>query len=367
MNIEYLEAIDTLNSVQPTRTVAELDEAHAEAWQHFVARHPDATLYHTLPWRAVIAQVFGHRPIYLFCKDQQGIRGILPMFLVRWPVLGAKLISMPYDIGSGGALADDEAAERMLVEEAARRAEQLRVNYLELRYAAPRPALDGLALTPSAPVIISEMDLTTEEEVWAGVNKDHRKSLRKAENRGVSVRMAHTLDDYKTFYGLYLQVFRDFGTPPYSIDYFVALWQQLHASGAVRLLLAYVDDRCVGGLQLFCWQKNLVSKFAACLPEAVPLRAYHALYWEAIRYGLQHGYQKLSWGTSAQNQTGLIDFKERWGAQSRPAVLYDLAVRKEAPDLEKYYDSENLPQRLWKKLPIPATRLLGGLVNRWYC
>ena len=118
---------------------------------------------------------------------------------------------------------------------------------------------------------------------------------------------------------------------------------------------------------LFCWQTNLVSKFAACLPEAVPLRAYAALYWQAILLGLDEGYRRLSWGTSSRDQTGLIEFKERWGSQTQPVCVYSLPVRGKAPDLERYYDSHGLTRRLWRKLPLPATRWLGGPLNRWFC
>jgi lipid II:glycine glycyltransferase (peptidoglycan interpeptide bridge formation enzyme) len=123
----------------------------------------------------------------------------------------------------------------------------------------------------------------------------------------------------------------------------------------------------VGGLLLFCWGKNLVSKFAACLPEAVPLRAYVALYWRAIQLGLKSGYRRLSWGTSSRDQTGLIEFKERWGARTQPAVLYDLPVKGKIPSIEKYYDSEGLAHRVWRMLPLSATRNIGGLLNRWFC
>jgi len=199
------------------------------------------------------------------------------------------------------------------------------------------------------------------------MEKDHRKAIRKAENRGVEVREAQSLEDFEDFYQVYLRVFRAFGTPPYGANYFPTLWQHLRASGAMRLLLARVEQRCVGGLLLFCWRRNLVSKFAACLPEAVPLRAYVALYWRAIQLGLKLGYRQLSWGTSSRDQMGLIEFKERWGAHTRPAVLYDLPVRGKIPSIEKYYDAEGLTRRLWRMLPISTTRNVGGFLNRWFC
>jgi hypothetical protein len=347
--------------------VRELPTTEEDHWTHFVTRHPDANLYHTLAWRDVLQEVFGHRPIYLLCEQDGKVCGVLPMFLVKFPLLGSKLISIPYDIGSGGALAVDEVSERALMERAVALANEFHVNYLELRCAERRPVVESLRLQRSEPVLISEMELDTEAQVWSRMEKDHRKAIRKAENRGVEVREAETLEDFQDFYHVILRVFRAFGTPPYGANYFPILWRRLHASGAVRLLLAHVERRCVGGLLLFCWGRNLVSKFAACLPEAVPLRAYVALYWRAIQFGLNSGYRRLSWGTASRDQVGLIEFKERWGAQTHPAVLYDLPVRGKIPSIEKYYDSQGLSRRLWRWLPLSTTRLGGAGLSQWFC
>ncbi len=355
--------------------VRELREADADRWTEFVTAHPAANLYHTLLWRDLLVEVFGHQPVYLLAECVGEICGALPMFLVKAPLLGSKLISLPYDIGSGGPLvsngkldgAQGDEVERALVEGAASSARELQVNYLEIRSGSERSALAPLGLRRSEPVLISEMELDDEAGVRMRFKEDHRKAIRKAERRGVTVREADCLADYHAFYHVYLRVFRDFGTPPYGANYFPAVWRRLHSSGASRLLLADAGGRCVGGLLLFCWGQNLVSKFAACLPEAVPLRAYVALYWRAIQLGMQCGYRRLSWGSSSRSQSGLIDFKERWGSRSHPAAVYSMSVKRDAPSLEKYYDSEGLTRRLWRTLPIGVTRAGGAIINRWFC
>ena len=336
-------------------------------WMSFVDGHPDATLYHTLPWRDFLAAVFGHAPCYMVAQDGDRISGVLPLFHVRFPMLGSKLISLPYDIGSGGALADSAAAEQALAGAAMALARERGVDYLELRHGSERPALAPLGLRTQTPVLISDMVLESEAAVQSRVASDHRKAVRKAASRGVTVRLAETQQDYQAFYDVYLRVFRDFGTPPYQARYFTALRERFHADGSVRLFLADAGGRCVGGLMMFCWRRSLVSKFAACLPEAVPLRAYAALYWRAIEFGLANGYRRLSWGTSSRDQGGLIEFKERWGATTQPVVLYDLDVRGRAPDLASYYDSGGLARKVWRRLPLGLTRAGGAVLNRWFC
>jgi len=344
-----------------------LQAADEPRWTDFVSRHPGATLYHTLDWREVLTRVFGHRPQYLWCEDGGRVLGVLPLFRVSLPLVGSKLISIPYDIGSGGPLAEDDRAERELASRAMELAREQRVGFLEMRCGAARPALERLELERGEPVILSDVALDDREAVWGRIAKDHQKSIKKADRRGVTVREADGLEDYLKFYRVYLKVFRDFGTPPYAERYFRTLWEVLHPSGGVRLFVAEAGGRYLGALQLFCWHRRLVSKFAACLPEAVPLRAYPALYWRAMEWGLDNGYEHLSWGTSSRAQSGLIEFKERWGAYSHPAVFYGLPVRGALPDVEKYYESGGLARAVWRRLPLGITPFLGGLINRWFC
>jgi hypothetical protein len=348
--------------------VRPLADAEAERWTGYLVGHPEATLYHTLAWREVVREVFAHRPYYLIAERNGQVCGVLPLFLARFPLLGSKLISLPYDIGSGGPLASDLAAETALVRHAMQLARSLGVKYLELRSGGPRPACDALGLLRSEPVVISDMDLGEDERaVWSAVSADNRQSIRKAKNRGVTVRDAASEADVRAFYQVYLEAFLAFGTPPYGPRYFPTVWRRLHETGGVRLLLAEVEGQCVGGLVLYCWQKNLVSKFAACRASAVPLRAYPALYGAAIETALGLGARRLSWGTSARHQQGLIEFKERWGAKSRTAAIYHLPVRGSPPSIERYYDSEGLERKLWRKLPVGVTPLLGDWLSRWFC
>jgi hypothetical protein len=357
-----------VNAVTAARPVVRQAGSGDDAqWTEFLRSHPDANLYHTPAWRGIVTQVFAHTPMYLAAESAGKFSGILPLFLVKAPLLGSKLISLPYDIGSGGALASDPASERMLVERAIAIAREKRVNYLELRYGAPRDFLEQMGFVRTEPALISEMELGPEDQVWANVEKDHRKAVQKAAKRGIEVREAVTLEDFREFERVQLRVFRDFGTPPYGSNYFPTLWRNLLPAGQVKILLSYLDGGCVGGLVLFGWGTNMVSKFAACLPHAVPSRAYAALYWRAIQIGIQLGYKRLSWGTSSRDQTGLIEFKERWGAVTRPGVLYSIPIRGRIPDISKYYDSSGIERRIWRKLPIGMTQIGGRVLSRWFC
>jgi hypothetical protein len=223
-----------------------------------------------------------------------------------------------------------------------------------------------MGLERAEPVLISDLRID-EGDPWSRVSSDNRQSIRKAAKRGVVVREATRVEDYEEFYRIYLEAFRAFGTPPYGARYFPTLWRRLGPDRSVRLLVASMEGRIVGGLVMFAGRRNWVSKFAACAPVAVPARGYAALYGAAIDQAIAEGAARLSWGSSAPHQRGLVEFKERWGAVTYPAVLYSLPIRGAVPSLAAYYDEGGFARTVWRRLPIPVTAALGGVLNRWFC
>src|SRR5262245_2290645 len=159
------------------REVASQDTAR---WEDFLAKSAGANLYHTPLWCDVVKECFGHTPLYLLSERAGQVTGVLPLFLIRNPILGRKLISMPYDIGSGGAIAADPESEGALAEQSVSLARNYGAKFLELRPSRPQPVLADLGFRRSEPVIISDMELDSQTAVWGRVSKDHIKAIRKA-------------------------------------------------------------------------------------------------------------------------------------------------------------------------------------------
>lgn len=336
-------------------------------WDGYLAAFPEATLYATSAWCALIAEVFGHRARRLVAEHGGRVRGVLALYKVRLPLLGAKWLSLPFDVGSGGPLADGSDGERLLLARAVELARESPAKYLQLRARRAPAGADELGFTASTPLRVTRLEVDGEQQAWARVAKHHQRSVRTAEKRGVRVRPAASLEDVRAFHAVYLRAFRDFGTPPYPWSYFRAAWERLRPPGHAHLLLAEAEGAVIGGMLLFGWHRTLAMKFAIVLPETQALRPYAALYWAAIQLAAARGHREISWGSSAPAQTGLLEFKERWGGASAPVHFHDLALRAAPPDIERYYDSEGFARRVWKRLPIPLTALLGGPLNRWFC
>jgi len=59
--------------------VNEATPADAAAWDHTVARHRDATVFHNFGWRRAVEDVFGHQAHYLAAwRDERMVNSARP-------------------------------------------------------------------------------------------------------------------------------------------------------------------------------------------------------------------------------------------------------------------------------------------------
>ena len=77
-----LDSETTITSWQP--------EAESECWNH------DSTnLAHAPEWYTIFQKAYGHKPLYFMAKSNSGETAWLPAFLIRRPIVGPVITSMP--------------------------------------------------------------------------------------------------------------------------------------------------------------------------------------------------------------------------------------------------------------------------------
>jgi hypothetical protein len=107
-------------------------QADASRWEAFVATCAEATFFHAIGWREIIADEFRHPTHYLIAERGAEIAGILPLAEVRSRLFGHSLVAVPFGV-YGGPAANDADAERALIDAAVDLARSLGVDHLELR------------------------------------------------------------------------------------------------------------------------------------------------------------------------------------------------------------------------------------------
>jgi FemAB-related protein (PEP-CTERM system-associated) len=315
-----------------------------------LSRHP--------AWLTVLEKGLRHTPYCLEAADGERTRGFLPLAYVRSWLFGRFLVSLPY-LNYGGPVADSDGVAHLLIDHAAVLADHLGVRYLELRntWAYDHPALGQRVGTkmhmrlplPSKP-----------EELWGQIPSKVRNQVRKGQKSDLAVAWgaADALDD---FYTVFARNMRDLGTPVYSKALFGAILEQF--PDRAEFCVVRAGERPVAAaLLLHGWGVTEVPS-ASSLREFNHTNANMLMYWHLLERAVQRGQDVFDFGRSSEDSS-TFRFKKQWGASPSPAEWqYHLragGVGDMRPDNPRY----GLMIRLWKRLPVSITRLVGpGIVR----
>jgi lipid II:glycine glycyltransferase (peptidoglycan interpeptide bridge formation enzyme) len=153
------------------------------------------------------------------------------------------------------------------------------------------------------------------------------RNIARASREGVAVRRGLDPDDLLgVFYDLHLRTRRRQGVPIQPRRFFRLLWDRFLAHGRGVVFVAEVDGQPVAAAVFLGWKRVLVYKFGASDEAAWPRRPNHALFWEAIQWGCQEGFEMLDFGRTDLGNEGLRAFKAGWGT-SETALVYSTLGR----------------------------------------
>ena len=335
-----------------------LVDSQLRAWDSFVQSVGDATSYHQFRWKTVITRSFGHPCHYLGVVDNNGDwQGVLPLVHMRSKLFGNFLISVPF-VNYGGLLYKNDSAKELLLDEAERLRSALGATHVELRHAGRN--LRGIQTRQNK--VSMFLDLAPDvESQWRAFNAKLRNQIRKAEKSGLQFAVGH-LELLDGFYAVFARNMRDLGTPVYGKSFFRNILEVFPDS--TNIFAVYHETRMIAA-GIGSWFKNTLEiPWASSISDYKMLCPNNMLYWGAIRFAIGKGLNRLDFGRSTPHE-GTYHFKKQWGAQ--PVQLYWqylMDSHKTMPDLSPSNPKYQAAIRIWQRLPLPATRVLGPMIVR---
>lgn len=332
------------------------------AVEAFLQTQEDATVFHRPEWHEVIRATYGHECDYWTAWRGDCVSGVFPVVSVRAPLLGGKMVAMAYQMHSGLPIGD-AASSVALVEACAANAHRARSRYVEIRHHQPAPWLEELGFRRIESGLCTTI-VPLEGIELGRIRRNHRRSVRSAEEQGLGVSATESLADLRTFNDLYRREARSLGSPVAGWSFFENLRRL--AAPCYRLFLARRSGRVIAGLLTVGDDRLTFARLAAySTPEAMSLRAGAALYWAAISNAAERGCRALSCGLSWIRDEGLIHWKEGWGGTTQPVYMHALEINSAVPAPGGYFEGYGLAKSIWKRLPLPVVDRIGHAVTRW--
>jgi FemAB-related protein (PEP-CTERM system-associated) len=327
-------------------------------WERFVGRNCRVPLSYHPAWLQVLERGLRHVPYLIEAVEAHETVGLLPLAFVESRLFGRFLAGVPY-LNYGGVMADDELVSRKLIDRAIELADELDVRHLELRH---KQAIDHPRLTTRTGHkvhMIRELPKTP-EALLKQLQSNVRNHIRKGQKNGLVVAWGGE-ELLPEFYDVFSHNMRDLGTPVYSIELFRAALRQF--PDRAELCVVRLGTKAVAaGMPIHGWKTTEI-------PSASSLRPYNStnanslMYWNLLERAIERGQETFDFGRSTPG-TSVCSFKEQWGAKPEPAEWQYYMRTGNSDDMRPDNPRYERLVKIWRRLPVGLTRLVGPPIVR---
>lgn len=337
-----------------------VDPTGIPGWEERLARHPEATVFHTAAWAHVLSETYGYLPTCFTVLEEDRLVALLPFMEIRSRLTGTRGVSLPFTDECRPILPKTLSFDDV-VPEVISRAGSRGWKTIEVR-----GRCRGMGNLPaSAEYWTHELDLTPGEAALpSGYRPNVQRNIRKAEKSGVTVAPDPTPEGVREFYRLNCMTRRQHGLPPQPARFFENLRSHVLGKGFGTLLLARHEGKAVAGAVFLHFAGKAVYKYGASDRRFQELRPNNLLFRVGIRHLCGIGVRSLSFGRTDLHHEGLRQFKLSWGAVEKTLqyARYDVPSKSY---LSPKRDRGTIPwETAMSKLPLPVLRLIGRVAYR---
>jgi CelD/BcsL family acetyltransferase involved in cellulose biosynthesis len=206
------------------------------------------------------------------------------------------------------------------------------------------------------------LDLTqSAEQIFDGLHPScARRAIRRAEREGLSYEAGTSDRLVSSFYELLRLTRRRHGLPPQPLTWFRNLIACVRDGLAIHV--ASKDGLPVAGILTLSFKKTMVYKYGGSDARHHRLGSMPFLFWRAIQWAKAQGIEEMDLGRSALDQSGLIAFKDHFGATRTTLTYYTCPERR--PGKAHAGPLSRAARRVVAHLPDAALDLTGRLLYK---
>lgn len=333
-----------------------LDRHAASRWDDFVESQPQATFFHLSGWAELIESVFGHRCHYLYVERAGHIQAILPLVHMKTRLFGQSLSSLPFAV-YGGIIAVDDDSRLLLEQQAERLAQESGINIIEYRNRSQ--VHSDWARKDLYATFRRELNPDPEASLLQ-IPRKQRAVVRKTLDQA---QLTASLDnDLDSFYQMLSLSYLNLGTPIFPKRWFSELLRVF--AGKADILTVRHQGQAVSAVLNFYFRDQVLPYYGGGGDSARDLKANDFMYWQLMCLSAERGYRLFDFGRSKYG-TGSFNFKKNWGFEPEPLFYeYQLLNGAEMPNISPTNPKYELMIRLWQKLPLKVSQLLGPMLAK---
>ena len=331
-------------------------------WDAYVKLHQDGSFFHLSGWHIVIEKSFNHVCHFLYAEKEGDICGVLPLVEVRSKLFGHALVSTPFCV-YGGAIGDSADIVRHLEHEACQLAEQLGVDYLELRY---KNKQDSTLILKQAHSTFGCEIAEDSDKILALIKKKQRAVVRHSLKNDLSCSITSVAKhvDFTDFYQLLATSYRNLGTPIFTKRYFENI-MSIFSDCSDIAVIRDKKGQASSAVMNFYYNDQVLPYYGGGNGSARGLKSADFMYFQVMCHAQTKGKVWFDFGRS-KNDSGPYKYKKNWGMEPQPLhYYYHLVKASELPNLSPNNPKYKFFISLWQKLPLKISQMIGPHLSKY--
>jgi CelD/BcsL family acetyltransferase involved in cellulose biosynthesis len=335
--------------------VFQIDPIADARWLTFLENTPGASIFHHPAWFEVLRETYGYLPVCLAATEANSFVGVLPLMEVKSWFTGNRAVCLPFS-DTCGALVKSESALQALLQYSKELRKHRGWKYIEIR----DPILsDGFRMAIHYKLHLTSIGNDSEALFKTLKMTQIQQSITKAQKLGVLVERRTDGEALHRFIYLNALTRRKHGVPPQPDSFFRNISKKIFESGLGFIGTATLDGQIIATALFLHWNNTITYKYSASDERARSAKASHAILWDAMRWGCEHGFTLFDLGRSDLTNEGLLQFKRGWGSQESDLIY----VRHDANINDYVNNSPGMLEHLKpliSAIPLPLLKLVGS-------
>lgn len=338
-----------------------IDPLRDDRWSELIARHPNASVFHTRGWLEALRTTYGYEPVaFTTSAPAEKLTNAVLFCAVRSWLTGSRLVSLPFSDHCEPLFEDATQFGKLCAHvELLRRRE--RWKYVELRSA--NSSLEfGSDFSRLITYQLHRLDLRPSlDALHKGFHKSCiQRKIRRAEHESLTYEAGCSMSLLQQLYGLLRLTRSRHLLPPQPFEWFPNLVACMGKDACIRI--ASKDGHPIAGILTLDHGKKMLYKYGGSDTKFNNLGATPMLFWRAIMEAKKAGVEELDLGRSDLDNPGLITFKDHWSAVSSTLTTWRAPAKTVSSSFE--HTKVRMAKKLCSRLPDRVLTLAGRLIYR---
>jgi hypothetical protein len=338
-----------------------LDPISDSRWEEFLQRDPRASVFHSPGWLQALACTYGYKPVvFTTTPPDRPLENGAVFSIVRSWLIHPRLVSLPFSDHVDPLM--DEAKDLLELLDNLRSGQQAgKWKKIEFRPPATgRQHLDWGTFHDGQSFVLHHIDLCVGlDRVYSRFHHDSiQRKIRKAERCGVEEDVGRSERHVQIFFALHTMTRRRKSLPPPPYSWFRNILDCLGEK--VKIRLALKEGRPIAAILTLRFKETAVYKYGCTDNRYHNLGAMPFLLWRAMEEEHQTGARKFDLGRSEIHNSGLIGFKEKFGAE-RTQMIHKIFPNMHSSALEQDWRMV-WAKKLFRLLPEKALVYAGSCI-----